>query len=229
MQPARSGDREEHRPDHRDADRAAELLHRVQHAGRRADLVVLDAREHEVEQRREHRAHADAGEQLRAGQRPGARAVLARRAAGRARRAASRRGRRAATGRPKRGPSSAGADTRADRGAERPRDQRQAGLDRAEALAQLQVEAEDEHQADHPGEEHERASPARRRTRACGTGSCVTSGDACGLAALEHDEAGQHDQRSRAMDDERPRGPVRPRGPGSAGTRSGRRPDSPTR
>jgi hypothetical protein len=48
------GDREEQRPDHRDADRAAELLHRVQHARRGADLVVVDAGQHEVEQRGEH-------------------------------------------------------------------------------------------------------------------------------------------------------------------------------
>ena len=48
----------------------AELLHRVEHAGGRADLVVVDAREHEVEQRREHRAHPGARHELRPGERP---------------------------------------------------------------------------------------------------------------------------------------------------------------
>ena len=94
-----------------------------------------------------------------------------RRSAGRGRRASITARPACSVGRPNLGPSSAGAEARADRGAERPRDQRQAGVDRAEALAELQVEAERQHQADHPGEEHERGREAGARTRACGTGS----------------------------------------------------------
>ena len=48
----------------------AELLGGVEHARGRADLVVLDAREHEIEQRREQHAHPGAGRELGPGDLP---------------------------------------------------------------------------------------------------------------------------------------------------------------
>ncbi len=50
---------EEHRAEHGDPERAAELLHRGQHAGGRAGLLVLDAGEHDVEERRHRQTDAE--------------------------------------------------------------------------------------------------------------------------------------------------------------------------
>lgn len=53
------------------AEGAAELLHRGHGAGRRTRLVLLDAGEHDVEERRHEQAHPDAGDEQRRQKLPG--------------------------------------------------------------------------------------------------------------------------------------------------------------
>ena len=107
------------------------------------------------------------------------------------------------------GPSRPAPRPGADRRAERPRDQRQAGVDGAEALAELQVEAEGQHQPDHPGEEHERGREARRERALAEQAHGHQRRDPLALAAaLERDEGGER-ERAGGDRDEGPGGPAR--------------------
>ena len=147
----------------------ASCCDRVEHARRGADLVVVDRRQDEVEQRRDdharcrRRAPAAAGDQLeRAGVQPVGEDHLAQPPAPR------RRAITAAicsTVAPEPRHQHGGGEHGADRRAERERRQREPGVDRREVLAELQEQREHQHRADHPGEEHHDRSRARRCRR----------------------------------------------------------------
>ena len=110
----------------------------------------------------------------------------------------------AAVARPRKPAPRAGADRRA----ERPRDDRHARADRAEVLAELQVEREHEHQPDHPGEEHERRDEAGAERALAEQARRDERGDAAALAgALDGDERSSTSTLA-ADRHERPRGPA---------------------
>ena len=215
-------------PEHGHAERAAELLDRVQRARRRADLVVVDAGQDDVEQRREHHAHPERRRAARAARGP--RSSARRRAEcttpqHRERRPASissdarvqrRAARSAAPAPPRRVPAPIAVPS--DHGDQA---QRRRGP-RCSRSPSCRYSVSAKHHADHAREEHERRSPspavnARLRNRLG-----VTSGrDAASRSrrrcqrreGAEHDEARRPSRRTSTP-------ASRARGPGSAGRSS---------
>ena len=211
MQIAEPG--EEHGAEHRDPERVGELLDRVEHAGRRPDLVHLDAGEDEVEQLPEAETGAEADQHQARGELEG---VQLNGAAGRQRQRhdpdADQRDADVQQ-MPAQPPTSANEATIAATMPTVIGTSVSAGVDRGEALAELREQRDRQDQSAERGEQRQRRPRSRPRRSGCAAARARSAATAAGVARGRRTQPAA---RARPPASRRSRRAIRRPGPGSA-------------